>query len=355
MGITILYTALIIIAGLLIDKQSPTQRRNYIVFVAILLTLVAGLRSIWVGTDDTLLYYSHFLDNINKSVPEIWEMEGKDPFYYVFQKILSNIVGNDYQRILIVCAAFFAISSGYLIYKESANPLVSYIILLSMGFFFFSMNGLRQALAIGVLFFAYFSLKNRRFISFLCLVVLASAFHKTAAIFILAYPAVRGKLNFTTILLYIVACACCLMFGKTVLELITEEVGQFDERLQVYQSMSKGLTTSGLIQLLLFGVFAFSKYKRVLQADPKAIFLYILLIFAILAQSMATVIAEMFRIAMYFSVFLVVLIPKVLDTFHFKDKRMVTFSLSIALLIYFFFLGTGRIPHHFYFESRWEI
>lgn len=354
MEITIIYTVIIIIAGLMTNNNNQLQRRNYIILVTILLTLVAGLRSIWVGTDDTSLYYKHFIFTSDMSLSQIWEYEEKDPLYYVFQKIISYIVGNNYQCILILSAAFYAISAGYLIYKESKNPLVSYIILLSMGFFFFSMNGLRQSLAIGMLMLSYFSLKDKRLLKFLILVAIATAFHKTAAIFLLAYPASRGKLNFVTILMYATAFFACLLFGKSLLGSITEQAGQFDSRFQYYHSVSNGLTYSGLMQLVLFGAFAFWNYKKVVRIDKQAVILYILLIWAILFQSMAVIIAEMFRVAMYFSVFLIVLIPKVLDTLSPKNKRVVTLTLSIALLIYFIFLGSGRVPHHFYFEQGWE-
>lgn len=355
MEITISYTVLIIFAGLYINNKSQLQRRNYVIFVTVLLTLVAGLRSIWVGTDDTSLYYYHFLENMHQSIAEIWETEKKDPLYYVFQKILSIVVGNNYQLLLLISAAFYAISVGNLIYLESKNPLVSYILLLSMGFFFFSMNGLRQTLAMSVLMFAYFPLRNRNLIKFILLVALASAFHKTAIVFLLAYPATRAKINATTVTLYLVVFLFCLAFAPSILGAITEHASQYDNRFQYYLTMSQGLTYSGLVQLILFGAFSISRYKPVLQLDSRATLLYILLVWAILFQTMATTIAEMFRIAMYFSAFLIILIPKVLDTLSYENKRLITLSLCTALIIYFLFLGTGKVPHHFFFESGWGI
>lgn len=145
-----------------------------------------------------------------------------------------------------------------------------------------------------------------------------------------------------------------MLYGESLLGSITEHVSQFDNRFQYYQSISNGLTYSGLVQLLLFGAFAFWRYRQVVKTDKNTVLLYILLILAILFQSMAVIIAEMFRVAMYFSIFLIVLIPKVLDTFPRNNKRAMTLTISIALLIYFMFIGSGSVPHHFYFEQGWE-
>lgn len=355
MEITILYTAIIILVGLSIDNDSKLQRRNYIIFVTIILTLVAGLRSIWIGTDDTSLYYNHFINNSFKTLKEIWENEWKDPVYYIIQKILATIVGDSYQNILLLYASIYSTTVGYLIYKESKDPLVSYIILLSMGFFFFSMNGLRQSISISILMLAYFPLRNRQFLWFLVLVIIATAFHKTAAIFIIAYPASKGNINIFTLTLYLLIFILGLTYGDEILKTITEQVSPYDDRFEIYQEISNGLTYSGLVQLLLFGIFSMSRYRQVIEHDNKSKVLYVLLIWAIIFQTLATNIAEMFRIAMYFSIFLIILIPKVLDTIPQNYKRLLTFTLSVALLTYFFFLGAGKVPYHFCFESGWGI
>lgn len=64
--------------------------------------------------------------------------------------------------------------------------------------------------------------------------------------------------------------------------------------------------------------------------------LYTMLILGIIFQSMAIFIAEMFRVSMFFNVFLILLLPKVLDVIPTPNRKVYSIGLCVLLLIYFF-------------------
>lgn len=349
MNITVTYSLIIIILGLCLNLRNTRQRDFYILFTGLILILISGLRSIWVGTDDTSIYANYFIENSVKSYSEIWKEEGKDPFYYIFNKFIANIFGDDFQIFLIIVSIIFVGSTCHIIRRESKNPLVSFIVLLSFGFFFFSMNGIRQSLAISFILLSYIPLKERKLWRFIVLVIIASLFHKTALIFMIFYPIVNLKLNKYTIGLYILLTIACLLRGEQILSSITESASAVDERIANYK-IGNGLTYSGFIQLLLIAILAFSYFKRTIAVNKNNQILYSLLIISIIFQSMAVIIAEMFRVAMYFSIFIILLLPEVFAAVPHNNRKLVSVGICSLFLFYFFFMGFGTIPYKFYFQ-----
>lgn len=351
MALTAAYTLIILLAGLFINNNSPRQRRNYIYFVGLILILISGLRNIYVGTDDTSIYYSYFERDSSRNFAEIWDSEEKDPGYYIFVKALTYVLGNDFNSVLLVCGAIFVIPACMLIRKESPDPFASFVVLISMSFFFFSMNGIRQSLALGFLMLAYFPLKNRELIKFIALVAVAAFFHKTALIFLIAYPLSSLGFNITTIWCYIGLFLFSLFYGDNLLGMITSSVSEYDVRIEYYELRRATLTYSGLIQLILLTSFSFYYKKELLARDKSNKVLFHLMFIAIIFQTMSAQIAEMFRVAMYFSIFMIILIPRTFSVIPESSRRPVKVAVLSLLLIYYFFWGAGTIPYMFYFQQ----
>lgn len=350
MELTIIYTFLIILASLFTDESNSRQKLNYILFSGLILILVSGLRSFYIGTDDTSIYYSYFKRDYDKSFEEIWRDENKDPIYYIFIKCLSLIFGNDFHAVLVVCAAIYVIPVCILIKKESPDAMVSLVLLITMSYFFFSMNGIRQSLAMGFLTLAYFPLKDRKPLRFILLVAAAACFHKTALVFLIAYPMSKLGFNKLSLSCYAGLFILCLFWGKDVMEVITSSAAKYDERLQYYELGRTTLTYSGLIQLSLLTIFALFYRKRLLAKDKNNGILFQLMFLAIIFQSLADIIAEMFRVAMYFSMFMIILIPRIFPVVAANDRKPLKYTLVSLLLIYFFFFGAAQIPYKFYWQ-----
>lgn len=350
MIITIAYIVFILIMGLFTNMNNDKSRKWYLIISSIILILISGLRSYYIGSGDTSRYAEMFSNDINLSYSEIYKTAWKDPIYHIISVFLSKILGNNFHYILMVFATVFIFCYDKLVYKNSPNLLISFIIFFAMGFFNFSMHGVRQGLAIAFIMLSYFPLRNNKLIPFLIYIAIAACFHKTALIFAVAYPFCRLGFNKKTLFIYIAFIAIMFFVGNDILRGFAEEFASYDGRLSYYANTSKSLNMSGCIQLILFLILIMTNLKSYMAKDKDASVLLTLLILAIVFQTFAIFIAEMFRVAMYFSIFLVILVPRFLSCYTKKYRTIVTITLCVLLLIYFYSLP-ARIEYDFFWND----
>lgn len=177
-------------------------------FSGTLLAILMGFKNVTVG-NDTLNYIEFFLrlKNMNSLIDNSSRFEIG---YQIYTKIVG-ILFDTYQALFII-SAFFCISCiCFGIYKNSKNWQYSLFLFIGLRFYYFFLSGLRQSIAVSIVFVAYVFLKENRKILFIILVLLASTFHFSALIFLLVLPLSKLKLDeiaipkilFTTFLIYI--------------------------------------------------------------------------------------------------------------------------------------------------------
>lgn len=350
MIITIAYTLLIFILGLNTNMNDTKARKRYLIFSGIILVLISGLRSYYIGSGDTSRYAIMFEEDLLMSFKQILNSEIKDPFYHVFSKGLSLIVGDNFSAILTFFAVIYIAAYSLLVQKESTNLLLSFIVFFAMGLYNFSMHGIRQGLAIAFVMLAYFPLKEKKLIHFLILVFIASCFHKTAVIFLVAYPFCKLGFSKSTAFLYLGLIAIMFLYGDTIIRTLASEASVYDERFAGYAVTEKSLTYSGFIQLSLFFCLVLNNMSRFRRMDSDASLLMTLLILAMIFQVLAVFVAEMFRVAMYFSSFLVILVPRLLRTYPPSSRKMVTILLCAFLLLYFY-MNPYKLEYDFFWND----
>ncbi len=135
--------------------------------------------------------FSYFQDNWGKM---------KDPFYYFCAYLFSQF-GFSFLAWKALISVVFIIAVYKLILGYSANVSISYIALITLGLFGFSLSGLRQMIAFSVILFAYPYLREHKLIKFMLMVLIAGLFHSSAWICIFMYPIYRFKANTRNVLL----------------------------------------------------------------------------------------------------------------------------------------------------------
>lgn len=107
--------------------------------------------------------------------------------FVLFNKIISVPFSNP-QWLLVFCALLSLLFVFFLFYKKSANIYLSTIIYLGLPTFGILYSGLRQGIAIGIISIAlYFGMNNKN-LAFISFVVIASLFHSSALVFLVAFP-----------------------------------------------------------------------------------------------------------------------------------------------------------------------
>lgn len=162
------------VATYLAQKQN---RKALLLFPVLLLSLVAGLRSLEVGVDtetyNALFYFTQRMNFSNVTREHL--------FYYTSVFVLS-LFGTT--AAVFTVFAFLINTLVFLRlwdFRYSAHLGVA--VFLFVTFYFGGiMNGLRQYIAVAILFFATRYLKKRQYIRFLFMLVLAISFHNSAIV-----------------------------------------------------------------------------------------------------------------------------------------------------------------------------
>lgn len=180
-----------------IKLNSKPKRFFVTLFCGCILIALVGLRHPSMGND--LRWYDNYgyLGGFQRIAVSDWGLSVYQNYeigYIVFNKIVS-LFTVDNQIFLIVCAACSILPFIYIIYRDSADIQTSFILLFGTPVFTLFFSGLRQSLAIGILMFSFNFIKQKKMLPFLFIVIIASLFHSSAVLFILAYPLYNyGKL-----------------------------------------------------------------------------------------------------------------------------------------------------------------
>lgn len=215
-----LLTSYIIGLGILLGTGKLTKSKNklYIMLTFGLFVVLAAFRAKNVGNDtDTYLELFETILITEDLSAFTWRYEIG---YLYLNKLLSMIV-SDPQIIIIVTSLVIMMVFARFIYKYSYIPWLSTFLFFTLGYYGMSMNTIRLNLAIIVILISYDFLRERKLIKFVLIVILASLFHRTAIIFLLAWPMTKLKFNYKTILTMVaVSLSAYVMFPNILMVLI---------------------------------------------------------------------------------------------------------------------------------------
>lgn len=290
------------------------------------------------GQNDVFVYKERYESYIGWSY-ELFFKEWnsmKDPVYNLIGFIFLRI-GASFEFFKICINAFYIFSIYRLVSKYSAKPGLSIITFVVIGSYGFSFTGLRQTLALAVLMYSYKYLIEKSFIKFSLLVLLATTFHSSAIIFIIAYFAYHMKKSFFSLGVLSVFGLIAVINSKALVSLYLNLFDAVDAY-GAYLEKEEGLTITGFLiyfSILIFTLF-FVYNNKWNARDPK---LTHLLLISVVFRILSVVwFAEFFRISMYFSVFDVLLIADACET-NIGEKpflpRFKTFVVSSILCLYY--------------------
>lgn len=194
-------------------------RKNCIAAVTAIMTCFTGLRSWWMG--DLIKYYTLYLGcNSEDWVSRVFEDYANIGIRLFFKA--AGSLGISYDVCLFLIAALTAITLGILVYRYSPGPYWSYLMYISMGIYLFTYSGLKQTVAMALIILAAIGILEDRPGKFLFWTLMATLFHMPAAIFIVAYPIAKKKMDRYYVLILLIAMACVFVFRDQI-------VGWFSE------------------------------------------------------------------------------------------------------------------------------
>lgn len=330
----------VLLGGILCNKRTE---RAYIVVMMILLFLTISLRH-QVCFMDTPHYVSDYQNLSNMEYSSISDYFSKDVFFWYFSKAVSQCFGDSYTMWFVILSLIYICPLYVLLKKYSKNVQISLILFCCLGFALFSMTGLRQTLAMGMTLGALCCLLDSKKFLFFILTIIGCLFHKSAIVFLLLYPIARMPINKKYIVWYIIGIIAAYVI--VVKFLPNFFLSDFDDRIKTYVDSESTLNYSGLIQqILIFTVSCFCLKKEDLS-NANRVFIW-MSVFGIFFQSMTSVLPEMFRLSMYFSIGNIFLLANALSSRPQDD--IVKYIITFVMILYFMISPDNGFLNDYYF------
>lgn len=243
--------------------------------------------------------------------------------YVIYNKLLSYVSTNT-QFFLGACAFSALVPIIYMIFKYSDSPLFSLIIYLGLPCFIMLFSGMRQIIAIGLCALSLNFIFKKRIFWFIIIVLLATLFHSSAIVFLIAYPIYFIKINKTGRLFSLVLIALVFIF-----------------RFQLFTILSKLLKdnaeidNNGAINLFLVFIVIYVYCFFCGKIDEKTNGLLNLFLLGCICQAFGGVNSIALRVGYYFIISLIFLIPKVVKNIRDNQTRLVsTIGISFAFIVF---------------------
>ena len=346
MLINLLIILLIIVLGFLFsnkynsEKNSQLVRKKYIKIICLVLILQSGLRNVAIG-EDTYTYYLGFEDVKTMSWKSNFEAfknlitygDGKDPGYFVFQKIFQ-IVSLDFQVYLGFIAVLFFSAFGVFLYKNTSklrDVVIGFLIYSIMFYTFYSFTGIRQTIVTAFLLFAYELLKKKKIIPYVLIIIFISFIHKSVLIFLVfslfSYVKKTKILIWTSLFLFPIM---FILSGR-----ITDFLISLTSSYEEYEHFEEYKPTTFVLLMVLISLVAAFRHDAIIKNNKNAKLYFTAFSFALFFLSLVFEIHGYLRMVQYFSFFMIVLIPEILNSlqsFSQKIKNDITIITVLILL-----------------------
>lgn len=173
----------------------------------------AGFRT--NGFGDTGSYRTTFLDAPSQlgQLPEYLETISKDKGFSVLIVVLKGIIGNSDILFFTIIAAIQLLCIVYICRRYSCNYWLSiFLFIASTDYMGWIHNGMRQFLAITIIFAATDLLLKKKYVPLIAVILVASTFHASALFMLLVIFIVQGKAWNKKSIICILACIAVLFF-----------------------------------------------------------------------------------------------------------------------------------------------
>lgn len=350
----------------LLYPLNPTLKRKKTIVQAItvVLSLFSGLRSWWMG--DLIKYYTLYRRcngaDWRAALTENWSNMGIRVFFR-----LTGAVGISYDVCIFIIAVFAAISLGFIIYRYSGSPFISYLMYIGMGFLIFTYSGLKQTIAMGFLCFAMNCLLEDHWKGFVLWTLVGGFFHAPALIFLFAYPFAHKKIDEWYLIFLASGFILVFAFRNQIVALLSRLY--FDD-LDAF-SISSGLVGGRFLMMLL--ILAVCYYLRpVRREDATYAKVFNVMVLAALLQTFSVFNNVFTRLTDYLFQFIVIFLPMALfpkgclaaehaelESPGFCRYREVYTAVSIAITVYAIYYYIGLVDSSYLllkdFRFFWQI
>lgn len=262
--------------------------------------------------------------------------QSMEPGWEMFSRLAWSLWPS-YHSLIFFSSTLFVISFSVFSWKHSSNLALSWLVLICMGIWGTTLYVLRQTVAMAFLLFAFSSADQKKALTFVMLVLIASMFHQTAIAFLIVYPFVGKQQNSLYFVCMLAISLFILLAGEVVIDFLTS----LSDRYADYES-NGGSGISYLFMLILIECFIGYVWKR--HGSMTGAFHHSFTI-GIVVQLLALRLSVLTRLTRYFVLSSTILLPNSLAMIRSKKERLLFSMLIVACLLFlYFYVGDCFFP-----------
>ena len=259
--------------------------------------------------------------------------------YALLNLIIARITENP-QVIIIVSSIIINFGIMVFIFYNSKNSWLSVYLYITLYYYFFSFNYMRQFIAMAIVINSWYLLKRKRFKLYFIFLVLGTMFHTTAIIGILFLVIYINRKNIK-IIPWIYGCTIILLLSMNV---FIEYLFKFFPRYIWYSGDYLNKTGGVMIVVLYCSIFLITFLLKPQKLNEEY---NMLLILASICSGLSILGYYYFifvRPSLYFNIFSIIIIPELLQRFE-KKSRLIASYVILAL---------GFVYMMYYFSFNWH-
>lgn len=353
MAIYIVITLLLVLGSSHVSSIERQKRRRkvesaYCLMAYAVLIFMSAFRGASVGTD-TPVYMANYELMRELDFSKIFELYSIYIGYYIPVKLCCDLHA-PVQVWQGIVAAVYITSMAKLFSRYSEDRLFSVLCFFLMGSFAFSLAGMKQTFAMGLVLWGFLFFLKRRYALMTLLTVWAYFVHPVTVVFVLAYPLffIRDSKAFYLVLL-VLAAVTAVAF-QFIIVYATSVMGI--EKLAEYLEEESSATATGLIYYVLLLLLPFSTYQSKLRKrnDPFMRFVFGMCVLCTVFQIFAFANANAFRLSLYYLPFFALYLPNITS-----GKNHLLKAVTAVMIIFFFFYttrdGSSTCPYLFIWDD----
>lgn len=315
------------------------------VFIALLpLFIILGFKGNMVGSDTP--NYIRIFENATyfdilgeRSMNEQLEIG-----YKVFIHLLTSIT-SVYQWQFIIVGALVYVSIGYFVYKHAKDPALAILLFITLGYFQFTLSGIRQTMAMSIILFSYEFIKRRNFIKYFIIVIIAALFHKSALFFLPTYFIACRQFTRKNIFITIMAFSIFFIFSESML-LWSADVFEYNYGIEE--------TDNGyifFIIVLVITILSLIFNKQIIRSNKNNVIFLNINIVSFFLWCMRLISRTVERVSFYFLPATCIILEEFVVSIKNSKYRIaiyfLVFIFSSALFIYRIYNNPSLVPYQF--------
>lgn len=330
--------------GSTVEEKDKKKRKYFLIIACAELIILTGIRGYSVGAD-TSVYLSALEYYKEMSKSEILHAKLVYPYDfemgYFFLTKLCAFLNFSKTSFLFLISTIIYIPIFAVIYKRSSDPYVSVLTYFAFGFFSYSLGIFRQMIALSIVICGIQYIKERKFFKYLFFIIIAMTFHSTALLALIIYflYPVNWKVNMG---ISVFVSLISIPLGNLIINFMIKVMSKYSGYLERKNTQGGSYLMLALFVILLI-LQCLSNYMKTPTEFNKTV--SDALSMTVVAQTLGYSLNIFGRSISYFSVFLIFLIPSLIEMISGKLRFIVKIGVIMCLLVLIFINLNGSLRY----------